>query len=350
MKIALATNIWGLVTKKYAQGISEVVYNLAYGLKKRGHDVTLFAPRGSKTPAKLFQPAPEAILDHLKIHREDKVAMFHRLLHAGIIAKEAHKYDIVHSHIETDFLPFAKIIKTPTLTTIHGIASSYPIRKKIFLAYKDQNFVSLSDAARKNLPRLNYVDTVYNGIEVKKFKANTKKAKDYYIWLGRFNGDKSPHLACEVAIKTKTKLYLAGSGQEFSYFKEKIKPLLKSKYVELLPWLFFEKKNEYLMNAKAFLMPIRWEEPFGLVVTEAHACGTPVIAFNRGSMGELIEDGKNGFLVKTVPQMIAATKKLDTIDRAYCRSSVEENFTIDKMVDSYEKLYKKIAKKKRLFS
>jgi len=346
MKIALVAPIWGVVNKKYAQGITDVVYSLADGLTKRGHDVVLFAPKGSKTPAKLFRPAPPSLYDDFHMHFGEKQAIFYRFLYAGQVAKNISGFDVVHSHLETDFLPFTPFVAPPVVTTIHGVASSYPARKKIFLDYKDANFVSLSNAARKNIPQLHYVGTVYNGIDPKKYPYNFDKPENYYLWLGRFNKDKAPHLAIEVAKKTKTPLYMAGSGTDTPYFKKMIRPHLKSKYVKVLPWMSMEEKVEYYKNAKAFLMPIQWEEPFGLVITESMACGTPVIAFNRGSMGELIKNGKTGFVVKSVPEMIRATKKIPSIERRACRKRVEDLFTTEKMVDNYEKIYKKLAKKR----
>jgi len=209
----------------------------------------------------------------------------------------------------------------------------------------EAHYVSISNSQRKGMPNLNYAGTVYNGLEIEKFEFK-KKQGDYLAFLGRYSHEKGADLAVTVAAESREKLKMAGTVWGGGFYDEKIKPYLKKNKREDLGFLNGKKVSDFLGNAKALLFPIRWEEPFGLVMIEAMACGTPVIAFNKGSAPEIVKHEKTGFIVENEREMIKAIKKIDKIDRADCRKYVEENFTIDKMVEGYERIYEEIINQK----
>ncbi|NOQ68415.1 glycosyltransferase [Patescibacteria group bacterium] len=195
------------------------------------------------------------------------------------------------------------------------------------------------------MPDLNYVATVYNGLDIKRFEFK-KKHKNYLAFLGRFSFEKGVDTAVKVAAKSGEKIKIAGNIWGNGFYNEKVEPHLKKGEIENVGLLGKDKLSDFLGGAKALLFPIRWEEPFGLVMIEAMACGVPVIAFNRGSVSEVVKHGKTGFIVENEEEMIEAIKNIDKIDREECRKHVEENFTVEKMVDGYENAYRKILNKK----
>ncbi|MCK5085412.1 glycosyltransferase family 4 protein, partial [Candidatus Parcubacteria bacterium] len=206
------------------------------------------------------------------------------------------------------------------------------------------NYVSISNNQRKGMPDLNYAATVYNGLDIEKFKFQ-KKHKNYLAFLGRFSSEKGVDTAVKVAAKSGEKIKIAGNIWGNGFYNEKVKPYLKKGEIENVGLLREDQLSDFLGGAKALLFPIRWEEPFGLVMIEAMACGVPVIAFNRGSAPEVIKHGKTGFIVENEEEMIEAIKNIDKIDREDCRKHIEGNFTVGKMVDGYEDVYGKILKK-----
>jgi len=240
-------------------------------------------------------------------------------------------------------LPFASLFPdTPIVSTLHD--PIYDWRAKIFRMFSADNLhlISISDAQRKPAPDLNYSATVYNGINPDLFSFNASSG-DYLFFAGRLQENKGVFEAIQAARATNSKLLIAGSPAEGKYWEEKIKPYLDDKiqYLGLIP---YNKLPDYYRQAKALLFPILWEEPFGLVMTEAMASGAPVIAFNRGSVPEVVVDGKTGFVVEDVDGMIKAIEKLDDISREECRRHVKENFSTEKMVENYEKIFLKLAR------
>jgi glycosyltransferase involved in cell wall biosynthesis len=252
-------------------------------------------------------------------------------------------FDIIHNHF--DFLPltYVKMTSTPVVTTIHGISSPkiLPVYKK----YNNQSYyVSISNAAR--IPDLNYIATVYHGIELNQFTFKSK-SKDYLIFFGRIHHDKGAKEAINIAHNVGMKLILAGIIQDKNYFQRNIEPFLDSDLIKYVGVAGPKKRDELLGGAYALLNPINIPEAFGLSVMEAMACGTPVISFNKGSMAEVIANGKTGFLVNTTEEAIKAIKKIDIIDRAECRRWVEKKFTVERMVDNYIKVYESILAKNK---
>jgi glycosyltransferase involved in cell wall biosynthesis len=332
MKIAiLAPAAWRTPPRHYGPW-EQVASNIAEGLVARGLDVTLFATADSITGGKLDSVIKQG-------YEEDRSqdAKVVECLHISNLMEKAADFDIIHNHF--DFLPltYSGLIKTPVVTTIHGFSSP-----KIIPVYQKYNqtshYVSISNSDRSSL--LTYAATIYNGIKVDDFEFQ-KTPEDYLLYFGRIHHDKGTAEAIEIATKSKKKLLIAGIVQDGNYFEQKIKPFLNDEIVyvgEAGP----EKRSELMKNALALLHPINFNEPFGMSVAEAMLCGTPVIAFNRGSMSELIIHEKTGFLVDNIDQAIDAVSDTGRINREECRSWSVEQFSQKKMVNEYFKLYERV--------
>ena len=331
-----------------------IVKAVAEGLTKRGQKVYFFGPEGSKLKVtKIFSGGLKPLHGKRKhqILRDPKIdsakaanlwdQYLISLIYQGALKGE---YDLIHIHPVDRALPFGLAIKKiPVVYTLHD--PIYPWRAEIFRMFqsKNQYFVSLSDAQRKPAPDLNWAGTVYNGLDLKKFPFS-EKPKDHCLFLGRLlptKGVKEAIAACKI---TGERLIIAGTPSEGDYWEKEIKPHLNKniQYVGNIP---YEETYKYYGQAKVTLCPIQWEEPFGLTFIEAMACGTPVIVFDRGSAGEVIKDGKTGFIVKNLREMVQAIKKIDQINREECRKWVKERFTMEKMIDNYEEIFYKILKK-----
>jgi glycosyltransferase involved in cell wall biosynthesis len=334
MKVAvLAPVAWRTPPRHYGPW-EQVASNIAEGLIKLGVDVTLFATGDSITAGKL-----EAICE--QGYEEDRThdAKVLECLHISNLMEKAASFDIIHNNF--DFLPltYSHLIKTPVITTIHGFSSP-----KIIPVYKKYNatghYVSISNSDRS--PELNYLATVYNGLDTKDFKFN-EHPQDYLLYFGRIHPDKGTAEAIDIAKKSNRKLLIAGIVQDENYFKQKIEPQLNEQ-IAYVGSAGPEKRNSLLGNALALLHPINFAEPFGLSVAEAMLCGTPVIAFSKGSMPELIKHQQTGFLVNTVDEAANAVNDLQNIKRADCRDWATAQFSCEKMVADYFELYKNILK------
>ncbi|MFQ6049689.1 MAG: glycosyltransferase family 4 protein [Candidatus Paceibacterales bacterium] len=345
LKIAQIAPLWFSIPPKKYGGIEWIVYNLCEILTKRGHKVTLFASADSQVSGKLVSVYPRSLIAD-KISWQDHT---YNLLNLSEAFKRASEFDIIHSHIDLWELYFPQLVKTPCLHTIHNPLYSKAKRDSrlfIFERFKKNNFVAISNSQRKlSRAKLNFVATIYNGIRIEEFKFNPKP-KDHFIWCARIDKYKGIENAIEIAKKAKVKLILAGRldpGQE-EYFRKNIKPHL-GRQIQYIGEYSREEKSDFFGPAKALLYPIEWHEPFGLNMVESMACGTPVIAFKRGSVPEVIEDKKTGFVVNNIKTAVKAVKNIDKIKREDCRKWVEENFTQEVMVKNYEKLYYKLLKK-----
>lgn len=338
MKIAILSPVaWRTPPRHYGPW-EQVASNIAEGLVDKGHDVTLFATLDSKTKGTLDGVIPYGYEEDKSV--DPKVA---EALHISHLMEKAQEFDIIHNHF--DFLPltWSRLIETPMVTTIHGFSSPkiIPVYKK----YNDNNFyVSISNSNRS--PELDYIATVYNGIEQKYFTLNESPG-DYLLFFGRIHHDKGTYEAIEIARKSGKKLIIAGIIQDKAYFDNKVAPFIDGEQIVYEGSAGPEKRNKLLRNASALLHPINFEEPFGLSVAEAMFCGTPVIAFNKGSMPELMKDGITGFLVNSVDEAAEKVGDLDGISRAYCRQWAEENFSCEKMVGDYAMVYEKILEGKK---
>jgi glycosyltransferase involved in cell wall biosynthesis len=339
MRIAQIAPLWISVPPQTYGGTELVISWLCDELVRRGHKVFLFASGDSKTQAKLIPIWPTSLW---KANLKSPHAVF-SLLYQKLIEMQ-NEFDIIHDHCEFYTSPYSKFLKPPILTTLH-----HPLTKETITLYKkfpNINFVAISKNQRKEGPGINIVKTIYHGIPLDKYPLN-EKPKDYLLWLSRIGPDKGIAEAINIAKLSGQKLIISGNilPQYADYFEFRIKPLIDGNKIQFVGASDFSKKVELFRNAKAFLFPVKRPEPFGLVVIEAMACGTPVIAFNRGSMVELIKDGETGFLVNSVEEAVLALKKIDEIKRENCRNWVKENFSLKRMVNRYEKLYKKIIKK-----
>jgi glycosyltransferase involved in cell wall biosynthesis len=334
MRVAMISPIaWRTPPRHYGPW-ENVVSLLTEGLVKRGHDVTLFATADSLTSAKLHAVSPGGYEEDSSL--DPKVW---ESLHISEVFEHAHEFDIIHNHF--DFLPltYSKLVKTPLLTTIHGFSSP-----KITPVYKKYNqtvyYVSISDADRD--PELDYLATIYHGIDLEHFTFNSTP-EEYLLFFGRIHADKGAYEAIQIAKKCKRKLIIAGIIQDGAYFEEKVKPFINDDicYVGSADP---KKRDKLLGNAFALLHPINFAEPFGLSVVESFACGTPVVAFDKGSMSEIILDGENGFLVSTIEEAVSAVKNITHINRLFCRKDAEQRFTSQRMVNDYIKVYQMILK------
>lgn len=346
MKIGLVGAIDTPINKNSTAGTEVWTYNFAERLIKLGHHVTLFANDASAFSGKLINVVKERELldkNQTKKISPPKFSMYSVKEMVEVVKKQA-DFDVIHISVYSFhyLLPLVDLISKPVVITIHG--TSFPDSEigQVFKEYPKVNYVFISKQYEKKWPYPEKYRVIYNGIEVDKFECNKQKG-DYFFWMSRISLEKGVDDAIEFAEKTGNRLIIAGPIRDQSYFDLTVKPHL-SKKIEYVGKLDFSAKNKYYKSARAFLMPIKWEEPFGLVVVEALACGTPVIAYNRGAIPEIIEDGKSGFLVNDVLGMIEADKQLKKISSQSCRERAEK-FTLKEMVNNYLDLYKEILKK-----
>jgi glycosyltransferase involved in cell wall biosynthesis len=339
MRIAQVAPLW-IPVPPYNYGGTELIVSwLCDELVRRGHQVTLFATEDSRTSAKLVPIWPKSLW---RAKLTSPHAVF-SLLYEKLISLQD-QFDIIHDHCEFYTAPFSRFLKPPIVTTLH-----HPLNEESITLYKkfsNINFVAISKNQRGSGPGINIVKTIYHGIPVERYQFNPSP-KDYILWLSKIDPKKGIAEAIEMAKLGGETLIISGNILPAlgDYFNFRIKPLIDGKKIQFVGTSDFKKKIELLKNAKAFVLPVKRQEPFGLVVIEAMACGTPVIAFKGGAMPELIEDGKTGFLVDSVEEGHQALKKINRISRADCREHIKNNFNLKKMVNKYEKLYKNILKK-----
>src|SRR3989344_2180049 len=341
LRIAQIAPLWVSVPPRTYGGTELMVYNIAEGLLKRQHKVTLFASGDSHTNALLIPPLERGIwLQHGISNPHAPIIRLIKMAHERLS-----DFDLIHNHF--NFFPFPVSLHSkcpPFLTTVHRpVDTAYAETMK---AYPKIKFCAISEDHKKSMEEhgVPVAGVVYNGIDMPRYEYNNRP-NDYLLYLGRINSEKGILTAIEAARVTGQKLIVAGNivGEgEWLHFMHEIQPLLHHENINFRGQVNFEEKIELLKNAKALLFPINVREAFGLVMTEAMACGTPVIAFLRGSVPEIVEHGKTGFVVDTKEKMIEAIKMIGSIDRAKCRESVEKKFSLEIMIDRYEKIYEKI--------
>lgn len=333
MRIAMLSSIaWRTPPRHYGPW-ERVVSLLTEGLVARGVDVTLFATADSETRGRLQAIVPRP-------YEEDKalIPKVWECLHISEVFERAQDFDLIHNHF--DFLPltYSGLVKRPVLTTIHGFSS-----EKILPVYKKYDgtsyYVSISDADRS--PELGYVATIHHGIDLEAFTFNPSGG-DYLLFFGRIHPDKGAREAIEIARRADRRLLIAGIIQDERYFETEVKPHLDGERVQYMGSVGPELRDDLLGGASCLLHPISFNEPFGLSVVEANACGAPVIAFSRGSMPEIITGGVNGFLVSNSSEAVDAVKRIGAISRAECRRVAESRFSRDRMVDDYLEVYNRI--------
>jgi len=339
MRIGIISPLWKPLPPERYGGTELIVSYIAEELVKRGHDVTVFASKDSKTSARLVPVTEKNLYDTFGYFKWDNLE--YDIIETEMVGRLSSEFDILHNHNGFVPLSITPLIKTPMITTLHSSLPPQP--ESLARAFKDRLFVSISNAQRQLAPYLNYIKTVYHGIDVERFPFSARTG-DYLVFLGTFSPYKGPDIAIRIAKESKIPIVLAGEiRKEFEdFYKKEIASMDNGKDVIIKGELNFEEKVELLKNAMALLMPVRWQEAFGLVMIEAMACGTPVIGFNKGAISEVIEDGLSGFVVNSVEEAREALLKIQGIDRRHCRKIVEERFSINRMVDEYESLYREL--------
>ena len=328
----LAPIAWRTPPRHYGPWES-VTSLLTEGLVARGFDVTLFATADSSTAGRLHSVCPRG-------YEEDRtiIPKVWEALHIAEVFEKAGEFDIIHNNFDYLPLTYSGLVKTKILTTIHGFSS--PGILPVFKKYNETTFyVSISNADRS--PELDYVRTIHHGLDLNQFDFQPDP-EDYLLFFGRIHPDKGAADAIQIAKACSRKLVLAGIIQDAEYFRTRVEPHLNGDRVVYAGSVGPADRNRLLGNAYALLHPIGFDEPFGLSVIEAMACGTPVIAFNRGSMPELIQHAVNGFLVETADDAAEAVERIQDLDRARVRAHVERHFSVDRMVDEYISVYHEI--------
>lgn len=339
MRIAQVAPLWERVPPPAYGGVELVVGLLTDELVRRGHEVTLFASGDSISLAKLISVHPRA----LRLDKSVKECNVYETLQLSRVYEMAEEFDIIHSHMGYGVIPYANLVKTSTVHTLHGIFT--PDNEKMYKYGRKQPYVSISDAQREPRLGLNYAATVYNGIDVSSYTFYPQPDEEPYLaFLGRISPEKGPHHAIEIAKRTGWRLKMAGKVDvvDVEYYENEIKPLIDGKQIQYLGEANHDQKNMLMGRAVATLFPITWREPFGLVMIESMASGTPVIAMRLGSTQEVIAHGNTGFLCDSVEECVAAVGKVAELDRAGCREYVYKRFSYQAMTDGYEAVYRQI--------
>jgi glycosyltransferase involved in cell wall biosynthesis len=333
MKIAMLAPIsWRTPPRHY--GPWELVTSqLTEALLALGVDVTLFATADSLTAGRLEAAVPAGYSE-----RPDLDAKVMEILHISNVFEKARDFDIIHN--QADFMPlaFSRLVETPIVTTIHGFSSERIV--PVFKRYEDRvEYVAISDADRH--ADLKYAATIHHGIPIEDFPFDADGSDDL-LFFGRMHPDKGAGEAVRAAKAADRRLVMAGIVQDSGYFDREVAPSIDGEKVVYLGAVGGSARTQALGHARALLHLIDFDEPFGLSVVEAMACGTPVIAYRRGSMSELIENGVNGFLVDSFDEAVAAIDRSETINRATCRDHVKKRFSVDRMANAYLHLYREI--------
>jgi glycosyltransferase involved in cell wall biosynthesis len=357
MKIAHIAPPWFAVPPQNYGGTETVIFHLIEEQVAQGHEVMLLAPGDAKTAARVTSFYERSLVEsgvpwsaHLK-------AFYH--LHQSVEYVEKNQFDILHTHLSSAadmyLFPLTEHLSTPHVMTIH---SNFPFDRvgswigdadKYYLKWAARvPMVAISQRARTQLPsELNVVSIVHHGVPMEHFKPTVDRPDEFYVWLGRIVSDKGPHLAIEAARKAGVPLVLAGIvdshvPEAVSYFREFIEPQIDGCQITYIGPVAMTQKIDLLSRARAFLCPLQWEEPFGMVIIEAMAVGCPVITFPRGAAPEIVVDGQNGFLVCDVDEMVSGIRRIEMLDRSVVRAYAEAHFSVRVMAEQYLALYRKV--------
>jgi glycosyltransferase involved in cell wall biosynthesis len=337
LKIAQVAPLFESVPPQRYGGTERVVANLTEELVRRGHDVTLFASGDSCTSARLYSSCGRSLRSDSSCI--DPMAPHYLLFEK--LRRHSSNFDVIHFHTETMHLNASRNLQAPFVTTMHG-RLDLPEYVPLYREFNDAELISISLAQRKPLSFARWIGNVYHGLPADLIRYRTGGG-GYLAFLGRISKEKRVDRAIEIARRTGHRLVIAAKidPADREYAKT-LAPLLQQSFVEFVGEIGDRDKTEFLGNAKALLFPIDWPEPFGLVMIESLAAGTPVIAYPQGSVPEIINDGATGFWTHDIDEACAAVKRLGEIDRERCRSEFESRFTIEKMVDRYEEIYRQI--------
>ncbi len=343
MRIAQVSPLYESVPPKLYGGTERVVYFLTEALLDLGHEVTLFASGDSRTRARLIPGAPKAL--RLDASCGEQIAPHVRLIEE--VMRRADEFDVIHFHVDYFGFPLASRSNVPHVTTQHG-RLDIPELEPLFRLFPDEPQVSISNAQREPLSFANWAGTVYHGLPPELYNLQPGPGR-YLAFLGRISPEKRVDRAIEIAQRLDMPLKIAAKVAKFDepYFEQQIKPLFADPRVEFIGEIAEAEKQEFLGNAAALLFPVDWPEPFGLVMIEAMACGTPVIGFRRGSVAEIIENGVSGFVVDSVEEAVAATRRAIEIPRAACRASFDARFLAERMARDYLAVFEGLCEAER---
>jgi glycosyltransferase involved in cell wall biosynthesis len=341
MRIAVIAPVEEPVPPLKYGGTELVVYNLCEELVKKGHEVYLLASGDSQTSAHLIPLVPISLRQTYSVSEIDKWRNPIKIIQLATVLKEIHQLqpDIVYNHQGWRFVPFIEFVNCPVYTTIHGPLNT-DNEVYTYEHFPQTPIISISHNQRKAMPKLNWVKTIYNGIDVNRFSVGESKDRNYFAFLGRTSPEKGLKEVCQMIKQTRHSLKIAAKIDtvDIPYFDQEIKPLIDGHQIEFVGEIGPDDKAEFLKKAKGLLLWLNWEEPFGLVVVEAMASGTPVIVNKRGSMPEIVVNGKNGFLVNSLAEMQERLDQVNHISAQDCRSHVEKNFSTKKMAQGYLEL------------
>jgi glycosyltransferase involved in cell wall biosynthesis len=339
MRIAQVAPIVERVPPKMYGGTERMVNALTEELVARGHEVTLFASGDSVTSATLRAVYPRGLRE---AHLPDLYGLNPwTLLNAGLAYSLEEEFDIIHDHLAPLSLPIANMARTPVVATIHGAFN--PDTRRLFQILRKPYIATISHSqGRHEGTAINHAGVVHNGLAMESYPFGATPG-EYLLFVGRMSMQKGVHIAIAVAQELDLPLLIAAKldAEDEQYFNFYVKPRLGNR-IEWIGEVNEAKRNELMSNAKCFLLPAMWREPFGLTLIEAAACGCPVVAFNRGSIPEIVVDGVTGFIVDDIEEMTDAVAKIDTIDRAACRAHALSRFSARRMTDDYEEMYRKI--------
>jgi glycosyltransferase involved in cell wall biosynthesis len=338
LRIAQVAPLYESVPPQFYGGTERVVSYLTEELVALGHDVTLFASGDSRSPARLVPGSPRA----LRLDAACRDPLAHHILLLEKVARQADEFDVIHFHVDYLHFPISRRGPVPHVTTLHG-RLDLPDLVPVYREFAEVPVVSVSEAQRAFLPQAGWERTVHHGLPERLFSPG-RGSRDTLAFLGRISPEKRVDRAIEIARRAGRRLRIAAKvdAADNEYFQKQIRPLLSAPHVEFVGEISDGQKSAFLGDAAALLFPIDWPEPFGLVLIEAMACGTPIVAFREGSVEEIVEDGRTGYLVQSVSEAAAAVGRLDALDRAECRRAFEERFTARRMALDYVDVYRDV--------
>ena len=343
MRIAQVAPLYESVPPKYYGGTERVVSYLTEELVRQGHEVTLFASGDSVTKARLISACQRSL--RLDKHCIDQFA--HHIVMLERVFQQAREFDIVHFHVDYLHFSTSRRQQITHVTTLHG-RLDIPDLLPLYQEFRDMPVISISNVQREPLPWANWQATVYHGLPADLYRFRAQPGS-YLAFLGRISPEKRVDRAIEIAKRIQIPLKIAAKVDRVDkkYFKTVIEPLLTDSLVEVVGEIGDREKNEFLGNAYALLSPIDWPEPFGLVMIEAMACGTPVIAYRGGAVPEIIEEGQTGFIVEEVEDAVEAARQIPKLSRKYCREVFEQRFTATRMANDYVRVYERLINRKQ---
>ena len=347
MRIAQVAPLWELVPPRTYGGTELVVYNLTEELVRRGHEVKLFAAAGSTTSAQLIECSPDALRAmeaQIKVDKTHCTVMAYELNMLQLVFEQADQFDIIHNHVGYQPLSYANLISAPVVTTLHNALSPEPV-KDLFYKNAHLPYISISNYQQRLWPNLNYAATIYHGIETRRFHPSFETGNQYLAFLGRLSPEKGPQHAIRIAKELNMPLIMAGKIDRVDrvFYDEQIAHLVDGEQIRYIGELNHDQKVDFLRNAAATLCPVTWPEPFGLVMIESMACGTPVFALRDGSIPEVIDHGKTGYVADTVEELRDAVRGYKNYDRRQVRTIAERRFSVERMVDDHLRLYERLA-------